>query len=58
MQVGDKVIVDGEEATVVHVTPAIKEDCNHTWAEDEEGNPSHCTLCGLSFTRYIHCCMP
>ena len=58
MKVGDKVIVDGEECEVVHVTPAIKEDCDHEWEEDEEGQPEYCKKCGLSFTRYVFCCTP
>lgn len=48
----------GEGAKLVHVTPAIDESCEHEWADGEDGNPSHCTKCGLSFTRYIYCCMP
>lgn len=61
MKVGDKVIVEGEECTVTHVTKAIDETCEHDWeyTEDDEGaGPSHCKKCGLSFMRYIHCCMP
>lgn len=44
-----------------HVTPAINETCKHDWIEeetDEGSGPSHCAKCGLSFMRYIHCCMP
>lgn len=44
---------------VVHATPAIDEECDHSWV-GEDGkdyeNPDHCSKCGLSFTRYIHCC--
>lgn len=61
MKVGDKVIVEGEEFTVAHVTKAIDETCEHDWeyTEDDEGSgPSRCKKCGLSFMRYIHCCMP
>ena len=58
MKAGDKILVDGEELVVVHVTPAIDEDCNHDWAEGEDGNPERCIKCGISFTRYIHCCCP
>ena len=59
--VGDKVILQGEEYTVSHVTKAIDEKCKHDWeyVDDGEGEgPSHCRLCGLSFMRYMHCCMP
>ena len=48
----------GDGTKLVHATPAINEDCPHEWAEGEDGNPSHCVLCGLSFTRFIFCCMP
>jgi hypothetical protein len=41
----------------VHLTPKIDETCDHEWAEGDDG-PSHCTKCDLSFTRYIHSCMP
>ena len=55
----------GDGAKLVHVTPAIDESCDHDW-HDEDGidcnasrrDPDHCVKCGLSFTRYIHCCMP
>ncbi len=43
---------------VVHISPAINEECSHEWACDETGNPEQCTKCGLSFTRYVHCCCP
>lgn len=46
----------GEGAKLVHVTPAINEECDHDWREGADGNPEQCTKCGLSFTRYIHCC--
>jgi len=58
MKVGDKVDMDGEEWTVAHVTPSIKEDCDHEWVDGEDGNPEYCKKCGLSFTRYIFCCCP
>jgi hypothetical protein len=54
---GDKIMIDGEEATVVHVTPAIDETCQHDWEYDKTG-PEYCKKCGLSFTRYIFCCCP
>ena len=59
-KVGDKVTFEGEEWTVAHVTPAINESCEHDWIDDgDEGSgPLHCKKCGLSFMRYIHCCMP
>lgn len=58
-KVGDKVVMeDGQEGTVVHVTPSINESCDHDWVEDSDGNPEHCAKCGLSFTRYIFCCFP
>jgi hypothetical protein len=51
-----------DEKIVFHITPAIDESCDHDWAyaKDDDGqeNPTHCTKCGLSFTRYIFCCMP
>jgi len=50
------VLEDG--GVVIHVTPAIKEDCDHDWNEGKDGNPEYCTKCGLSFTRYIFCCFP
>jgi hypothetical protein len=61
MKVGDKVDIDGEEMEVVHVTPSYPANCNHDWeyavtADGEE--PSHCTKCGISFTRYIFCECP
>ena len=56
MKAGDKVMIDGEEATVMHVTPAIDETCDHDWRDGADGNPEQCTKCGISFTRYIHCC--
>lgn len=58
MRMGDKVDLNGQEATVVHVLPSIKEDCEHDWADGEAGNPEYCTKCGISFTRYIFCCCP
>lgn len=58
-KIGDKVTLpNGEEGTVVHVTPAIKEDCDHDWVDGEDHNPEYCSKCGLSFTRYIFCCCP
>ena len=55
--------VDGVIYTVGHVTLSIDETCVHEWeyvsvdgGDGEE--PSHCTKCGLSFTRYIFCCCP
>ncbi len=58
-KVGDTVkLENGEEGVVVHVTPAIKEDCDHDWVEDEGGNPGSCSKCGLSFIRHIFCCLP
>lgn len=57
-KVGDTILIDGEEAVVISVTPAINEDCDHEWAEGEDGNPEYCSKCGLSFTRYIFCCCP
>lgn len=53
LKVGD-VLPDG--GVVIHVTPAIKEDCDHDWVEGEDRNPEYCSKCGLSFTRYIFCC--
>ena len=53
MKAGD-VLEDG--SVVVHVTPAINEDCDHDWVGCDEGNPEYCSKCGLSFTRYIFCC--
>jgi hypothetical protein len=56
-KVGDTVVLEnGEEGVVVHVTPAIKEDCDHDRIDGEDGNPERCAKCGLSFTRYIFCC--
>jgi len=57
-KVGDKVtMLSGEEATVVHVTPSYKEDCDHDFPTDDESGQvemsSCCTKCGISFTRYI-----
>ena len=51
--------------TVVHLTPAYDPKCKHEWEystsdndppgsepqQDEE--PTHCKLCGISWTRYI-----
>ena len=52
----------GEGAKLVHFTPAIDETCDHEWVDEHtragRGNPDHCIKCGLSFMRYIHCCMP
>ena len=51
----------GEGAKLVHFTPAINEECPHEWVDEhgsERGNADHCIKCGLSFTRYIYCCMP
>lgn len=51
----------GDDVVAVHVTPTINEACKHDWVEEEseEGSgPAYCNKCGLSFTRYIHCCMP
>lgn len=47
-----------EGTVLVHVSPAIDETCEHVWADGADGNPEQCTTCGLSFIRYIHCCMP
>lgn len=61
MKAGDKILVDGEVATVIHITPAIDETCDHDWEyeiDDGQQTPTVCKKCGLSFTRYIHCCMP
>jgi len=59
---GDKVDMDGEEATVIHVTPSYPETCSHDWEYVETANgdpePSHCVKCGMSFTRYIFCECP
>jgi len=41
----------------VHVTPAIDEKCDHDWEDGSDG-PDSCRKCGMSFTRYIHCCCP
>ena len=44
---------------VVHVTPAIDENCDHEWPdEDEHGTCGCCSKCGLSFMRYINSCCP
>lgn len=51
----------GDGAKLVHATPAINEACDHDWVAENglrDGNADHCAKCGLSFTRYIHCCMP
>lgn len=53
-KVGDT-LEDG--SVVVHVTPAINEDCDHEWLPVDD-NPEYCGKCGLSFTRYIFCCCP
>ena len=56
-KVGDTVVLEnGEESVVFHVTPAIKEGCDHNWIDGEDGNPERCVKCGMSFTRYIFCC--
>ncbi len=60
-KVGDKVMIDGEECTVAHVTPSIDETCEHEWVysnDDIAGEPQYCSKCNLSFMRYIHCCCP
>lgn len=53
---------DEDKFVVIHVTPKIDETCDHDWAyEDGPGGweePTHCVKCGLSWTRYIFCCMP
>ncbi len=59
MKVGDKVTMEnGEIGTVMHVTPAIDETCDHDWIDGADGNPEYCGKCKLSFTRYIFCCCP
>lgn len=48
-----------EGTRIVHVTPAIDETCDHEWGGGgRNGPPEACVKCGLSFTRYIHCCLP
>lgn len=40
---------------VIHITPAIDENCKHTWARNEcTDEYSYCTKCGRSFQRHIH----
>lgn len=46
------------DAVVVHVAPAIDEDCDHDWEGGADGNPERCSKCGLSFMRFIHSCCP
>jgi hypothetical protein len=62
IKVGDKVkMEDGTEGVVMHVTPAINEECDHDWEyEEDDGQqtPTVCKKCGLSFTCYMFCCMP
>ena len=58
MKVGDKININNEEWEAMHVTPQIKEDCQHEWVEDKEGQPEYCKKCGLSFIRYVFCCCP
>jgi hypothetical protein len=53
--------VDADPVLTVHVSPSYPSGCQHEWAyvqvKDEDGRmneePSHCTKCGMSFTRYI-----
>lgn len=48
----------GDDAKLMHVTPAVDDACNHEWRDGEDGNPEQCAKCGISFTRYIFCCCP
>jgi hypothetical protein len=53
------ILADEPAGTIlVHASPAIDETCKHDWRDGPDGNPEQCTKCGLSFTRYIFCCMP
>jgi hypothetical protein len=54
--------VDDDSVYTVHVTPSYPAGCKHEWhyvqTTDEHGRiineePTHCTKCGISFTRYI-----
>lgn len=53
----DELAAHGEK--VVHITPTYDPNCKHDWAyaddgaETEPGEPTHCKLCGISWTRYI-----
>lgn len=50
-----------QRMVVVHVSPAIDENCDHVWPDDESGQTDmygSCEKCGLSFQRYIHSCCP
>ena len=58
----DKDHVDDNPLYTVHVSPSFPAGCQHTWEYaqhlDTAGNvideePTHCTKCGMSFTRYI-----
>ena len=55
MKVGDKIVIDGEEAEVIHIAHSINEECDHDWATNEDEEPTHCRTCGVSFIRYIFC---
>ena len=57
-RLADELEREAEEGVVFHVTPAIKEGCDHNWIDGEDGNPERCVKCGMSFTRYIFCCYP
>jgi hypothetical protein len=32
--------------------------CDHEWVDGDDGNPSHCALCGMGFLRYCFQEMP
>lgn len=55
---GDLVSIDGEEGTVVHVTPTYPEGCRHDWEYTSDEEPTLCKLCGMSFQRYLFCYCP
>ncbi len=55
VKVGDKLVVDGEEGVVVHVSPTYP-PCDHDWPEqrpEDDCFSGQCTKCGMSFTRYV-----